>query len=159
MSKRSAYGTYSFQDVYCQIAGPTLASGLKILELAEGGVAREGITVAPLASKNIMIEGADGNNVHNLVPNRGATVTVRLLKMNSVNAELQTMFNTQTASPYLHGMNIIRLTDTVRGDTIILNGCAFRSPASLGYGREGNENVWEFDCAQMFTVLGAGATN
>jgi hypothetical protein len=144
--------TYSFQDVTATINGVggsiNLASG--------AGAAEEGITVEAVEDKNVMTIGADGSGMHSLVASEASTVTVRLLKTSPINAQLQLMYDLQTASSVTHGKNVITIRDIARGDFIALSGVAFKKRPSLTYAKEGGMNEWAFDAISTQQLLGVG---
>jgi hypothetical protein len=143
---------YSFKNCSASIAGPGGFS-----QLANGAAAaEEGITIEAVEDKNIMTIGADGQGQHNLVASDAATVTVRLLKTSQANYALMIMYNLQTASSALHGLNVITITDSARGDLTICQQVAFKKVPTLTYAKEGGMNEWTFDCVKVTRVLGNG---
>lgn len=164
MAKNSFYGTYSFQDVFAYYI-PMMASGAGSsgsepivpgfsIDLAQWGVDREGITIAPVETRNIMATGADDSVIHNLVTVRPGTCTIRLLKVSPLNKALSDRYNAATTSAKYHGWDQIIVRDVARQDEIILNGCAFQNPPEIVFAREGSTNEWVFDVAQMVIRLG-----
>jgi hypothetical protein len=144
--------TYSFKDVTASING----FGGSI-NLANGaGVAEEGITIESTNDKNIMTIGSDGAGMHSLVADESSAVTVRLLKTSPTNAQLQTMYNLQTASSATHGSNVIVINDVSRGDIITLSGVAFKKRPTITYAKEGGMMEWSFDAIGTNTILGVG---
>ena len=144
--------TYSFLDVHAALTGP---GGSVSLSQGEG-VAAEGITVEPMEDKNVMTPGADGGLMHSLIASRAATVTIRLLKTNPLNAVLQDMYNYQTQSSLTHGKNEITIRDVIRGDDTSITEAAFMGKPANAYGREGNVLEWKFG-GHCDTMLGVGA--
>src|SRR4051812_15698354 len=104
--------TYSFMNVQAAISGPggsfSLGAGV--------GVAEEGIDLDPVEDKNTMNHGADGPAMHSLHAAKPGLITVRLLKISPANAQLDALYNLQTANPALHGQNTITVSDPQRGD-------------------------------------------
>lgn len=144
--------TYSFLNVVATIAGPG-----GIINLASGaGVAEEGITIEAVEDKNQMTIGADGSGQHSLIASNAATVTVRLLKTSPVNKQLQLMYDLQSASSALWGINVFSLVDTARGDLVIAQAAAFKKKPTLTYAKEGGFNEWTFDAISSSAVLGLG---
>ena len=143
---------YSFLNVACGIAGPG-----GVLNLAAGaGAAEEGIEIENVDDKNIMNVGADGKVQHTLVASDAATVTVRLLKTSPLNAALQVMYDLQSASSAVWGLNTITVVDSGRNDYTVLQSCAFKKKAKLTYAKEAGTMEWIFDCGSVNTILGAG---
>lgn len=144
--------SYSFQDVSASLTG---VGGS--INLGNGAaVAEEGITIEPVADKNVMTTGADDSGVHSLVASTASNVTVRLLKTSPVNAQLQTMFNLQTASSLSHGKNVITIRDAVRGDFISLTQVAFANRPAINYAKEAGMNEWKFHAIKTSQLLGLG---
>ena len=144
--------TYSFKDVTAALAGPGGSVNLG----TGAAIAEEGITIEAVEDKNIMTLGADGSGMHSLVASEGATVTVRLLKTSPVNAQLQTMYNMQTLSSITHGKNTLTVRDIARGDSIVLQGVAFKKAPSITYAKEGGVMEWTFDAIKTTRTLGVG---
>lgn len=144
--------TYSFTDTQAAIVGPggnfNIGTG--------SGSADEGITVEMAEDKNTLTIGADGVGMNSLHASKAGKITVRLLKTSPVNAQLSAMYATQTASSVLHGQNVITLKNAALGDSITGVGCAFKRFPTLGYGKDGAMNVWEFDVAELNIALGGG---
>ena len=145
--------TYSFQDVTAAIVGV----GGSINLAAGAAVSEEGITIEPVADKNVMTIGADGSGMHSLAANEASTVTVRLLKVSPVNAQLSMMYNLQTRSSATHGKNVITIRDVVRGDAVVLTSVAFKKRPPLNYAKEGGLVEWTFDAVKTNTTLGVGS--
>lgn len=145
--------TYSFLDIQCSFVGP----GININLGSGAEVAAEGITITPVATRNIMTIGADGTGVHSLVAKEATTATVRLLKTARANAALQSAYNIQTKSGLLHGKNAIVLRDSVRGDFISLVQVAFQKRPEIAYRTEAGMNEWVFDCIFTDQILGVGS--
>ena len=145
-------GAYSFKDVVASISG----AGGSINIGSDAGVASEGITIEPVNDKNVMTIGADGQGMHSLSADKSCTVTIRLLKTSPTNAQLQAMYNTQTASARLHGKNSMTIRDISRGDTNALEGVAFKRQPSISYTKDGEIMVWMFDAISSAPILGVG---
>lgn len=144
--------TYSFQDISCTMIGPGI-----VANLANGSAsAEEGITIEAVEDKNIMNIGADGRGQHSLVASDAATITIRLLKTSPVNAQLMAAFELQSASSSLWGINGFTLTDTQRGDFIVIQQAAFKKRPSLTYAKEAGINEWTFDAIKVNALLGVG---
>ncbi len=144
--------TYSFLNVSCGIIGPGGALNLG----AGAAAAEEGITIEPSEDKNTMTIGADGQGQHSLVASNAATATVRLLKTSPLNKALMIMYDLQTISSALHGINTISVSDSARGDITILQACAFKKKPVITYAKEAGMMEWTFDCISANTILGAG---
>lgn len=143
---------YSFLNCQASIAGPGGFANLG----AGAAAAEEGITIEAAEDKNVMAIGADGRGQHSLIASDAATVTIRLLKTSPVNATLMIMYDLQTASSALHGLNVISVTDSARGDLTICQNSAFKKKPTITYAKEGGMNEWTFDCIKVNTVLGNG---
>lgn len=143
---------YSFLNVNATIAGPG-----GVVNLASGAAAaEEGITIEPVEDKNVMTIGADGKGQHSLIASDAVKVTVRLLKTSPVNAALQLMYNLQSASSALWGINVITVVDSGRNDYTAVQGCAFNKRVPLTYAKEGGINEWVFDGIAANSILGSG---
>lgn len=143
--------TYSFLSVNASIAGPggfaNLASG--------AAAAEEGITIEAVEDKNVMTIGADGQGQHSLIASDACTVTVRLLKTSPINAILMLMYNTQSVSAAVWGLNVITVTDS-RGDVTVCQAAAFKKKPALNYAKEAGMNEWVFDAIKANSILGVG---
>lgn len=144
--------TYSFLNVNATIAGPG-----GIVNLAAGAAAaEEGITIEASEDKNIMTIGADGRGQHSLVASDAAKVTVRLLKTSPVNALLMIMYDLQSASSSLWGINVFTIVDSGRNDYTVIQQAAFNKKPTITYAKEGGMMEWVFDGISANTILGAG---
>lgn len=144
--------TYSFQNINATIAGPG-----GVINLAAGAAAaEEGITIEGAEDKNVMTIGADGKGQHSLIASDACTVTVRLLKTSPVNALLMIMYNLQSVSSALWGINVFTIVDSARNDYNVVQGAAFKKRPTLTYAKEGGLNEWVFDGIKINTILGAG---
>lgn len=144
--------TYSFLNISCVAAGPGLAANLG----AGASVSEEGITIEAVEDKNQMTIGADGKGQHSLLASDAAKVTVRLLKTSPVNALLMAAFDGQSLSSALWGQNVITCRDNARGDTHILQSCAFTKKPAINYKKEADLLEWVFDCISATSILGIG---
>lgn len=141
---------YSFLNVNATIAGPG-----GILNLAAGAaVAEEGITVEPVEDKNIMTIGADGRGQHSLVASDAVTITVRLLKTSPLNSALMTMYDLQSATSSLWGINTLTIVDSARNDYTVIQACAFKKKPTITYAKEAGFNEWTFDGIKGNSILG-----
>jgi Protein of unknown function (DUF3277) len=142
--------TYSFLDVNASIDGVggnfQLGSG--------AGSADEGIVVSQTEDKSTMVIGADGTPMHSLHGSTAAKVTVKLLKTSPVNAQLMSMFNTQTTSSANHGDNVITITNAVTGEVVSLGKVAFKKAPDMTYGKEAGTIEWAFDAGYTDYQLG-----
>lgn len=144
--------TYSFLNVNATLVGPG-----GVVNLAAGAeAAEEGITIEPVEDKNIMTIGADGSGMHSLVASDACKVTVRLLKTSPVNGVLSAMYELQSSSSSLWGINTMAITDSGRGDLTSIQAVAFKTKPVLTYAKEGGFNEWTFDGVKASTVLGTG---
>jgi hypothetical protein len=145
-------GVYSFLDVQASIIGPGGSFSLG----SDAGAAEEGITTAFVGEKNTMTKGAGGEGMHSLHASNAGKITVRLLKTSPVNAQLSAMYNFQKSSSGNWGQNVIKVSNTVRGDVVDGNQCAFTKHPDLTYATEGGSIEWEFDVIQLDELIGAG---
>lgn len=143
---------YSFLNVNAALVGPTgtvtFGSG--------AAAAEEGITIEPNTDKNVMQIGADGKGQHSLVANEAALITIKLLKTSPQNQVLQAMYNAQSFTSALWGLNVITVADSARGDITVLQSCAFKKKPVITYAKEAGMMEWTFDCVSATTTLGAG---
>jgi hypothetical protein len=145
-------GVYSFLDVQASIEGPGGS-----FQLGSGsGAAEEGITIEPTGDKNVMTVGADGTVMHSLKADKSGTVTVTLLRTSQANAQLQNLYNFQTASSRNHGQNTIMIRNAVSGDVISCSEAAFAKAISNPYATEGGKLAWAFHVGSIDSKLGAG---
>jgi hypothetical protein len=142
---------YSFLDVQASIVGPGGAFGLG----SGAGLAEEGITIDPTTEIDGMQIGADGSGQHSLHADKSGKVTVRVLKTSPVNKQLSAMYNFQTASASSHGQNTITIMDSVRGDIITCQQCAFAKAPNLSYAKDAGTQDWEFNAISIDRVLGS----
>lgn len=142
---------YSFLDVQAAITGPGGAFSLG----SGSGNAEEGITVESTDDINTMTIGADGTPMHSLHANKGARVTVRLLKTSPTNALLSLMLAFQRTSSANHGQNTITISNNVSGDTITCQFVAFAKVPNITYAKDGGMNEWLFDAGVMDIGLGS----
>lgn len=98
--------------------------------------------------------GADGEGMHSLHADKSGTVTVRLLKTSPTNAKLMAMFDAQTTSSSLHGLNLITVTNPVSGDVTTARNCAFKKRPPIKYAKDGDIIEWTFDAIKIDSVLG-----
>lgn len=145
-------GTYSFLDVQISISGPGGAFSLG----SDAGAAEEGITVEASEDKNSMTIGAGGEVMHSLHAGKPGTVTLRYLKTSPVNAQLDALYNFQTAGAGNHGQNTITINDVTRGDSISAKKAAFAKRPSVTYAKDGGTNEWAFHVGILDEQLGAG---
>lgn len=144
---------YSFLNISCTLIGPPAF----VINLAAGAAsAEEGITLEPAEDKNVMTIGADGLGQHSLIASDAGRIIVRLLKTSPVNQLLQIMYDAQSISSALWGLNTFTLSDSGRGDISVLQSCAFKKKAPLTYAKEAGIMEWEFDSISVNTILGAG---
>lgn len=149
-----AFTAYSFKDVQCSIVGPGGAFSLG----SDAGVAEGGITIEMSSDKDTMLIGADGTSMHSLAAGQGGTVTIRLLKVSSVNFQLSALYDLQSSSSALWGLNTIVVSDISRGDVTTCLQCAFRRQPSNTYAKDGNIIEWAFNAGHVYELLGSGNT-
>lgn len=144
-------GAYSFLDVVASIVGPGGAFPLA----AGSAAAEEGITIEMAEDKDTMTTGADGSVMHSLHAGQAGSVTCRFLKTSPTNALLQVMYDLQTVSSALHGLNTIVVTNPATGDIMTALQCAFRRQPTITYAKEGGIMEWSFNAGHIYGVLGA----
>ena len=144
--------TYSFLNINCTIAGPG-----GILNLAAGAAAaEEGITIEAVEDKNVMTIGADGKGQHSLIASDAVTLTVRLLKTSPLNEGLMKMYNAQSVTSSLWGVNTFTIVDSVRNDYTVIQQAAFKKRPTLTYAKEAGIMEWVFDGIAANSLLGSG---
>lgn len=144
--------SYSFKDCSATIAGP----GGVVNIGNNAAVAEEGITIEAVEDKSVMTIGADGKGQHSLIASDARKITVRLLKTSPINAALMIMYNLQTSSSKLHGINVITVTDSARTDITVCQSCAFSKAPTITYAKEAGMNEWVFDSIAGNSILGLG---
>lgn len=142
--------TYSFMNVSASIVGPGGSFSLGY----GSGVAEEGITTEMNGEKDVLTIGADGTPMHTLKADKSGKATVRLLKVSSVNAQLQAMYDAQSQSASLWGQNVITITDSNSGDVISCRSVAFAKSPAKTYAEEAGMMEWEFNAGTIDAVLG-----
>lgn len=133
--------TWSFLDVHGTLVGP----GGNISIGSNSGAEEEGISFNMIEDKNTMKLGADGSVMHSLHAGKGAEIKVRLLRTSPVNAKLEQLYNTQTTSSMLHGLNVIVITNNATGDHITCQQCAFKKLPEVHFSKDGQVMEWDFD--------------
>lgn len=145
-------GVYSFLNVQASITGPGGA-----FQLGAGSAnAEEGIKTSFVSEKNTMTIGAGGEGMHSLRASNAGKITVSLLKTSPVNAQLSALYRFQKANSAQWGQNVIRISDTQRGDICTGKEVAFTKHPDLTYAVEGGTVEWEFDAITLDELLGAG---
>jgi len=94
--------------------------------------------------------------MHTLNADKSGTLVVRLLKTSPTNAQLSLMFALQTVSSALHGLNVITIRDTARGDVATARQVAFKKLPVLSYTKAGAMQEWEFNAGIVDVLLGSG---
>ena len=144
--------TYSFLNVAATLSGPG-----GVVNIGAGSAAtKEGISISFMEDTDKMDIGADGRGMHSLRANKGGTISVTLLKTSPTNNSLTTMFNFQRESSALFGINVITITDPIRGDLYVCEQVAFTKHPDNRYSEDGNMLEWRFNAIRMTPVLGAG---
>lgn len=144
---------YSFLNVNATVTGP---GGVAVNLAAGAAAAEEGITIEASTDKNVMTIGADGAGQHSLIADNSCLLTIRLLKTSPVNKQLMLMYDLQSASSALWGLNVFTIVDSGRNDLTIVQSAAFKKKPTITYAKEGGMMEWSFDGIQANTVLGAG---
>ena len=142
---------YSFLDTQCSFVGVGGA-----INLSNGGIAEEGITITPTGDIDTMTIGADGTPMHSLSADKSGTVTVRLLKTSPINSKLSAMYALQTADSSKHGQNTITLATTYTQDSITCSSVAFKIAPDLTWAKEGGTVEWVFNAGVIDRTLGNG---
>lgn len=138
-------GTWSFLDVKAGITGPGGAFSLG----SDTEVSEEAISVEPTGDKNIMTIGASGAGMHNLRADKSGTITVRLLRTSPRNAQLQALYNYQTAAGKTHGKNTITITNKETGEIITATKVAFAKESARTFAVEGGVLEWIFHAIKV----------
>lgn len=142
--------TYSFLATVFSLIGPG-----GVVDLSAGaGIAEEGISFEPRSEINDMTIGAGGEVMHSLGADKSRVCKVVLLKTSAVNQQLQTMYNLQTATPSLHGNNIISGGNSLTKDSITCQNVAFKKGVPNGYATKGGTMEWLFDVGVFDQHLG-----
>lgn len=142
--------TYSFMDVVATITG---AAGF--IDLGYGSSnSEEGITIAMAGDKNTMTIGADGEGMHSLHADKSGTITVRLLKTSPKNAQLMAAYDLQTASPTLHGQNVIAVSMPRVGELHTARSVAFKKKPDMTLAKDGGIVEWVFDALKIDSIHG-----
>lgn len=144
-------GTYSFLTVQASIIGP----GVNAQIGSSSGAAKEGLSLSFDDDKNKITTGADGSIMTSLIASMTGKIIIRLLKTSPINAVLNNGFNFQRSNPANSGQNIIRITDTSRGDVGSGAQMSFLKMPDNGWSEEGNTLEWTF-IGIVNEVLGAG---
>jgi len=144
-------GTYSFVDVQVALKAPSAS-----FILSENGIAEEGVRIAMTAEKGILTMGADGSGMHSMRAANNGRVTVNLLKMSPINAQMSTLYRYQRMSAANWGNIQITVNNPVTGDNITCSLGAFVKQADVGYAVEGGFLIWEFNFADVDEILGNG---
>lgn len=143
---------YSFLNVSATVVGPG-----GVLNLANGAAAaEEGITIEATEDKNIMTIGADGKGQHSLVASNACTLTVRLLKTSPLNQALMIMYDLQSGSSALWGLNVFTIIDSARNDYTVIQSAAFKKKPTITYAKEAGMMEWAFDGISANSILGSG---
>lgn len=142
--------TYSFLNINGTVIGP---GGVATFG-AGSGAAEEGITIEPSQDKNVMLIGADGQGQHSLIADDSGKVTFRLLKKSQLNAILMIMYDLQSVSSAVWGLNVITVVDSASGDLHTCQLCAFNKKPQINYKKEADIIEWVFDSMKITSVLG-----
>lgn len=146
--------TYSAADSYFVLNTP-----FGTVQLCSGaGSSDEGLVIEAVEETDTMTIGADGSAMHSLHATNAVKVTVNLLKTSPANAVLQSLYNSEKASPLTFGQDVIAGGNVVTGDGHTCSGVAFARKPSYRYGKEPGIMAWEFNCANHVAILGTGIT-
>lgn len=145
--------TYSFLNCQAAIVGPGGAFNIG----SGAGIADEGLVVTMAGEKDTMVTGADGSVMHTLNAEKSGTMTLRLLKTSPTNAQLSLMYNFQTISSALHGLNVVTIRDSARGDVITCRQVAFKKQPAVSFTKAGAVLEWEFNAGIVDQLLGSGS--
>lgn len=140
-------------DVQAAIVGPGGAFTIG----SDRAIANEGITIAFIGDRNTLTTGAGQGVMHSLHAARPAIFTIRLLKTDPANSLLSVMFDLQTSSSALWGINTILVSDLQRGDVASGRQCAFQKFPDNTYATEGNTLEWVFQAGFAHEILGLSA--
>lgn len=133
-------GVYSFINVQASLVGP---GGNVNLGFGSAS-SEEGIKVSMVEEKGDTKVGADGAIMQSLRASNLGRITVSLLKTSLTNALLSNMYNAQKTLSALWGNNVIRVSDTARGDVVLGTSIAFIKLPDVTYGKDGDMMTWEF---------------
>lgn len=147
-----AFTAYSFLDVKASIVGPGGSFSIG----SDSGAAEGGITIEMIEDKDTMVVGADGTPMHSLHAGQGGRVTLRLLKVSATNFLLSAMYDLQSSSSALWGLNTIVISDISRGDVVTCMQCAFARQPNNAWAKDGNILEWQFTAGRVYELLGAG---
>ena len=144
--------TYSFVNVQATFSGPD-----GTYDIGSGtGVAEEGITIQMIEDKTKLDIGADGSPMHSLRASNACRVTLRYLKTSPVNHQLSASYNFQKSYAGNWGQNIIKISDTYRGDIVAVTDAAFAKQPDVSYTKDAAMMVWEFIGVCPAELLGTG---
>lgn len=142
--------TYSFVNTVAAISGPGGA-----FSLGYGSAnADEGIEVTREGEKSTLTIGADGTPMFSLHAAKNGNVKVTLLKTSPVNALLMAMYDAQSVSSSLWGINVITVADSASGDSHACRQVAFKQAPEIKQQKDAGTNVWEFLAGYIDSVLG-----
>lgn len=144
-------GAYSFLSVQASIIGP----GLNAQIGSSAGSAKEGISVEMEEDKTTVTTGADGSIMSSLRASMTGRIIVRLLKTSPINQVLMNGLNFQRASAANWGQNVVRVTDTARGDVVSGRQVSFVRFPNNAWAEDGNTIEWSF-VGIVNETLGAG---
>ena len=146
--------TYSFLDTYASLQDDATGA---FFSLGSGaGVAEEGITVEQVADVDNMFIGIDGVPVHSLVANKGAHVTVRLLKTSPINFLLQNLLQQNRNTALTWAQMTIKISNAGLGDNISNQSVAFAKVPTVTYAKDAGMNEWRFNVGICDVLLGGG---
>lgn len=147
--------SYSFLDNTLSIAGP---GGTFTIGGQGAANTKEGYDIEYKDDKNTQTIGADGSAMNSLNASSASTLTLHLQKTSPVNAQLSSLYATQSASSALWGQNVIVHQNKVLGDQITMTNAAFKKFPKVTQDAEGAMNQWVFDIGNTFSTLGGGGT-
>jgi len=147
--------TYSFLDTNASLQDG--ATGQYFSIGSGAGVAEEGITVEQVEDVDGMFIGIDGVPVHSLHANKGAHVTVRLLKTSPVNYLLQNLVQQNRTTARTWGQMTIKISNDPLGDNITNQLVAFAKVPMITYAKDAGMNEWRFNVGICDVLLGQGA--
>lgn len=144
-------GVYSYMNVQASLVGP---GGNVNLGFGSGS-AEEALKVEMVEEKGDTKTGSDGQIMQSLRAGNVGRITCTFLKTSPTNALLSQMYNTQKTLSSLWGNNVIRVSDTARGDVVLGTSMAFVKQPDVVYGKDGDMLAWIF-VGNVDEQLGSG---
>ncbi len=142
---------WSFPDFDATWVGPE-----GTFDVSSEGVAAEGITIAFAEDAANPVMGAAGDGMYNLRAARHGTITIRSLKISTLNAVLSRIFATSTADSAQYGQGLLTCRNAKTGDLFVCRDCGLRKFPDSGNGVEGAAYEWVINSLRITATLGDG---